>query len=232
MDKGIRKALWMLRRMELFRGDPDASLQRLAEVAEIVPRQRNTVLFLPGDANAEVWFLSGGRVVCSRVNREGRSVTAALHEPGALVGGEGIVLDGCREEQAEVVSPSILLRLPHSVVRAEVAASATWATRLALTLARERRELSERLDRLAHADLVTRVAGELYTFAVRHGKETAEGVELAPAPKQRELASYTGAARESVSWALGKLRDRGIVAGSRRRVLVPDMSVLRNVARG
>lgn len=231
MDKASSsvQTLWLLRRLELFRGDTDEELQPLTASAAILTVRRRTPLFLPGDTNADVWFLSGGRVQCCRVNHEGHAVTTSSYDPGSLIGAEALLVDGPREEQAEVVSATaILLKLPHALVLDAIGGSAARATRLARMLTRERRELSWRLERVLHENVTTRVAGELYALACRYGTETPEGVGIRNLP-QGELAARLGTTRESVGVAIRTLREQGLLRGSGRRLLVPSMAKLRVV---
>jgi CRP-like cAMP-binding protein len=72
-----------------------------------------------------------------------------------------------------------------------------------------------------------RLAAVLVDLAVRHGRETVDGVEIAIALSQDEIAGMIGASRDSVIRALASMRARGLVETGRRSITVRDLDALR-----
>ena len=75
-----------------------------------------------------------------------------------------------------------------------------------------------------------RLAATLVDLAVRHGRTTAQGIEIAIALSQDEMAGMIGASRDSVSRALTSMRSRGLVETGRRLITVRDLKGLRAAA--
>ena len=75
-----------------------------------------------------------------------------------------------------------------------------------------------------------RLAALLVDLADRHGRETADGIEIAIALSQDEISSMIGASRDSVSRALTSLRSRGLLVTGRRSVTLRDLDALRAYA--
>jgi CRP-like cAMP-binding protein len=75
-----------------------------------------------------------------------------------------------------------------------------------------------------------RLAALLVDLAVRHGRESVDGVEIAIALSQDEIAGLIGASRDSVIRALASMRSRGLVETGRRSITVRDLDALRSDA--
>jgi CRP-like cAMP-binding protein len=71
-----------------------------------------------------------------------------------------------------------------------------------------------------------RLASLLVDLAVRHGRDTADGVEIAIALSQDEISGMIGASRDSVIRALASMRSRGLVVTGRRSMTVRDVDAL------
>ena len=76
-------------------------------------------------------------------------------------------------------------------------------------------------------DIPARVARRLVELAERFGEPDGQGVRIAVALSQDELAGWVGASREAVAKALRVLRDRGYVTTGRRTMTVLDLDGLR-----
>ena len=81
-------------------------------------------------------------------------------------------------------------------------------------------------------DIPGRVARRLVELAERFGEPDGQGVRIAVALSQDELAGWVGASREAVAKALRVLRDRGFVTTGRRTMTVLDLDGLRRRAGG
>ncbi len=90
--------------------------------------------------------------------------------------------------------------------------------------------LEERRVEFAYVSTGQRLAALLVDLAVRHGRETPDGVEIAIALSQDEISGMIGASRDSVTRALTSMRARGLVATGRRSMTVRDFEALRAYA--
>jgi CRP-like cAMP-binding protein len=84
----------------------------------------------------------------------------------------------------------------------------------------------DRID-LATQDSVGRLAKRLLELASEHGVPVPEGIRIELSLTQDELASWTGATRETVSRALRLMRRLGWIASDQRAITVLDPTALR-----
>jgi CRP/FNR family cyclic AMP-dependent transcriptional regulator len=76
-----------------------------------------------------------------------------------------------------------------------------------------------------------RLAIVLLGLAARFGSETDDGVHIAVALSQEELASLAGASRATVTRALSNWRQRGIIRTGQRDITITGLDALRRIAR-
>jgi CRP-like cAMP-binding protein len=72
-----------------------------------------------------------------------------------------------------------------------------------------------------------RLAALLIDLAVRHGRNTPDGIEIGIALSQEEISGMIGASRDSVTRALTSMRAQGLVVTGRRSMTVRDLEALR-----
>ena len=85
---------------------------------------------------------------------------------------------------------------------------------------------------LATQDSVGRLAGRLVELSENHGAQTEQGVRIELSLSQDELASWTGATRETVSRALRLMRGLGWIATDNRAITILDAAALRERSGG
>jgi CRP/FNR family transcriptional regulator, cyclic AMP receptor protein len=191
---------------------------------------RGDVLFHEGDDAGAVLVLLDGHVKAAQVS-DGREVILAFPGPGELLGELSAVDGRPRSGTVRAVDDVQALVIPGSAFRGFL----ERRPRVALVLlravtARLRESDRQRVD-YAVNDVVVRVAGRLVELCDRYGAERDGRVDTGLAITQDELASWAGASREAVAKAMAILRTLGWVQTERRRIVVLDLSSLREYAR-
>lgn len=95
--------------------------------------------------------------------------------------------------------------------------------------AKLRAETRKRVETSA-LEVEQRLARRLVELEAMIGDPTAEGIAIIMS--QRDLAGYVNASRESVAKVFHSLREKGIVATKRQKVIITDLAALQEVARG
>lgn len=178
-----------------------------------------------GAAGDHVAVVLSGQVRLFALGAEGREVTLALRGPGELLG-EMAALGGQRRTATAVAVEDVEAGVMSAArFRGFLHDHPDAALVLIRTLVRRLTEADrDRID-LATQDSVGRVAKRLLELSVRQPQGNRAGVELAIT--QEELASWTGATRETVSRALRVMRELGWVATGNRTITVLDPEALR-----
>ncbi|MEZ6064575.1 MAG: Crp/Fnr family transcriptional regulator [Planctomycetaceae bacterium] len=218
--------LWYLKNSELFERLDEAVIARLEREARYRKIARGGVVYMPQEAADSVYLVLTGRVKLFHITPEGKQAVLALIDAGELFG-ELALLDGTpREEYAEAMESSSLLRLPREIVRDLMASQPDLALGVTRLVGLRRRRIERRLKSLLFRSNRDRLVGLLLELAEKYGKRRADGVELGVRLSHQDLASIIGSTRETVTVVLNELRNEGSLTIERRRVILKQVASL------
>ena len=181
------------------------------------------------DIHGPIGFVSAGRLAVVVDAEAGRTRTIALLQEGdamALTAGGWPGAPGARVRAATDAELLVLTEALDDVLCRD-AALAAWIIR-ALAFAVADRELSAAI--ALEPRLERRLVLKLRQLAERWGKVTPEGVRLDLRVTHQELGDMIGAARESITVALGRLQEQGEIIVRRRTVILRQMEDQAGVA--
>jgi CRP/FNR family cyclic AMP-dependent transcriptional regulator len=208
---------------QLGRQDADALLTRARR--RRVPRSQP--ILRAGAAGDDVVIVLAGRVKLVAYGIDQREVVLGLRGPGELIG-EMAALGGQRRTATAIALDDVEAGyLAAGELRAFLAEHPSVALVLIRMLVQRLSEADrDRID-LATQDSVGRVAKRLLELAGDHGTPDGAGTRIELSLTQDELASWTGATRETVSRALRLMRRLGWIATDHRSITVLDADALR-----
>jgi CRP-like cAMP-binding protein len=208
---------------QLGSADAEALLARVRR--ESVPKSRR--ILSEGAAGDEAVLVLTGRVKLVAFGAARREVVLAMRGPGELIG-EMAVFGGRRRTATAIAVDDVEIGyLPGDELRQFLAEHPGAALVLIRMLVRRLAEADrDRIDLATH-DSVGRVAKRLLELAADHGATVEHGRRIELSLSQDELASWTGATRETVSRALRLMRGLGWVSTENRAITVLDPQALR-----
>jgi CRP-like cAMP-binding protein len=162
---------------------------------------------------------------------QGEEVVFAIAGAGDLFGEMSAIREAARSATVSALTAVDAAVVPAPALRSFFSGhpDAVMAL-LELALTRLYTADMQRLEFVA-ADSLGRVASRLIELAERFGAVRDDGVIEVPMPfSQDELASWSGASRESTARALRSLRELGVIQTSRLRLTVLDLDRLRQHA--
>ena len=154
-----------------------------------------------------------------------------LYGPGDLFGGEAILGDRARSESVTALTSCRCLVTP--------AARFTELLARSPGIARAFRDVM--VQRLLAADQQVkarldppdaRLAGALTDLAYRFGAGAPDGTPIPVYLSQEELASWIGTSRATVARMLNQLRRDGVIHTGYRNIVITDLGLLAEIARG
>lgn len=202
-------------------------------VAAAGPARRfpaGTNLFLEGDPTDHVLVITAGWVRVAATHTDGRETLLALRGPGDIVGDAEAFTGEPRAASVTTLQEVDAVQLRSTDFRDLLAREPAVATALIRALYTRERE-SEQARRDSALDVGGRIARCLVRLAERYGQPGPDGVVLAVALTQQDIANHTAASLRAVARALATFRERGVIRTGRRRVVIERMEVLREWAR-
>lgn len=209
---------------QLGQADGDALLERVSHKA----MPRSAVIMHEGSAGENVALVLTGRVKLVARGLGDRSVVLAIRGPGELIG-EMAAVGSTRRIATAIAAENVELGvLSGEDFRGYLREHPDAALVLLRSVVGRMTEATQGLVELATQDSVGRVARRLTELGADHDGRSTAPYELELT--QDELASWTGATRETVSRALRLMRQLGWLATGHRTITVLDPAAVR--ARG
>ncbi|EXF23832.1 cyclic nucleotide-binding protein [Nesterenkonia sp. AN1] len=223
-----------LNEMDLF---ADLTPAEIEAMHMMVPERRfgpGDLIFSQSEPVSALFVLKSGRVRIFRVAEDGKALTLAILEPGAVFGEMLLVGQQMYENYAEAVEDSVICQLTVEDVERHLVADPRIALRIAKLLGDEVARLEERLTDLALRPLAARTAKTLLTLA-ESAPTNALSARLGHGSLIRitheQLAGLLGATREATSKTVSDFAGKGLIRQSRGRITVRDSQRLRSIAR-
>lgn len=177
-----------------------------------------------------LFILKTGRVRVFRVAEDGRALTMAILEPGAVFGEMLLLGQQMYDNHAEAIEHSTICQLTSEEVERYLIADPRIAVRISRILGAQVARLEDRLLDLALRPLSARAAKTVLALA-----EAAPQPRFGPAPPVRltheQLAGLLGATREATSKTMADFAAHGLIKQGRGRIVVKDAEALRVIAR-
>jgi CRP-like cAMP-binding protein len=187
-------------------------------------------LFHRGDDMGTVLVVRSGQAKITVLDHNGHEVILGFRGPGELLGELSSVDGRPRSATATALEPMVALGIPGDAFRSLLEHRPAIARSLLHILAVRLREADRQRLEFAAYDVPGRLARHLVELAERFGEPSDDGVEIALALSQTELASWSSCSREAVTKALATLRGLGWIETTRRHIVVRDLDALRRYA--
>ena len=217
---------WFLKSCSLFERLTQEQIARLEQRAVAKSFARGSLIYLPTDASDSVLLVTQGRVKLYHITGDGKQAVLTFIDPGELFGEVSLVEGGEREEFAEAIEKTTLIRLPGDVVRELMDEHPSVAVGVTKLIGLRRRRIERRLKSLLFRSNRERLTHLLLELADKYGRRTSEGVELGIKLSHQDLASIIGSTRETVTVVLGELQSEGSVIVKRRQIVLVRLEEL------
>jgi CRP-like cAMP-binding protein len=185
------------------------------------------VVFHHGDVGETAHLVLQGRLKIVLPSHRGREASLAIIGPGDLFG-ELALLDGePRSATVVALEPVKTAALHRADFLGLLRGSPAAREALQATLAGIVRECSERRMDLMVLDQAGHLAKKLIELALAHGRPVnGQEIEITVPLTQVDLAAMIGATRTRVNRLLEAYAAQGLIAWSRRRMVVRDLQAL------
>jgi CRP-like cAMP-binding protein len=216
----------IVRRVPLFAGLPPGMLERLLEPARVENLARGTLLFAQETPATHFYVILVGWVKVYRATADGGENVVHVFTRGDSFAEAAIFAGGRYPVSASTASATRLLSIPAGPFLRLLEQEPAVARNMLAAMSQHLRQLVGRLEQLQSHSAPARLAGFLLSLT----DEDEGAAELRLPIDKGLLAARLGMQPETLSRALGRMRDVGIeVRGEHIRV--PDVARLRELAR-
>jgi len=190
-----------------------------------VPRdfERDTIIFLEGHPSTGMYINEAGRVRIYKMNSEGEEKTIHIVGKGGTFNDIAAFDGGPNPAYAAALSDVRLWVIPTGVLEQAMDVDPMLARRIIKALSQRVRTLVDQIADLTLYSVVVRLARFLI-------QQTENPALDGPGITRALIANYLATTPESVSRALGTLKDAGAIDFDRQNVDILDRSLLHTIA--
>ncbi|MEF3274893.1 MAG: Crp/Fnr family transcriptional regulator [Chloroflexus sp.] len=180
------------------------------------------------ETGRHVFFLQQGRVRIYKLSPEGRALTLLVLNPPSLFGEMALIGAGVHDTCAEAMTDCIAARIDREALRAFLSRQPKAAIELMELMGARLRLMEQRLADIAFKSVPQRLAALLLDLAGDPTDETAPATLVRYTHQQ--LAEMIGAYRETVTKALGDMREANLIRIADDAIILVDPVQLRRLA--
>jgi len=202
-----------------------AELQRVVEVARERAYPKNSVILFEDDPGDALYVVAEGQVKVVLIGEDGREVILSVMGSGEFFGEMALIDDEPRSAHVIAMEDSSLVVLRREDFQPILAQTPAIALALLKELSRRLRRVDEKVGSLVLLDVNGRVAQLLLELA-----DEAGGERITRHLTHHTIAQMIGSSRETVSRTMRDLVDKGLIAVSRKDILIRDRAALESAA--
>lgn len=217
-----------LRETLLFADMNTADLRTIAQ--DIIPRtfEQGDTIFYEGDPGQSLYLIQSGQVRIFVSGLDGSETSVILFGRPGEIFGELAVVDGLpRSATAVALGRTILYIMSRENFRKHTLTYPQLALNFMKVLSSRVRSSTQQMDSLASLSIGQRLARKLLQLAQDYGQVEANGVRITLRLNQSDLASLTGATRESINKALRDFRQKGWLHMEQGGITILDAEALK-----
>lgn len=220
-----------LRATRLWRAADDAAIAALAASARVEDAPRGRILASEGDTPDRLGVVVTGRVKVYHLGADGRELTFETMGAGEPVAAVAALAGSRYPATIEAATDATIAWLPREAVFQLIESQPALARTIISDLAGRVVNLTAVATSLS-LDVPARLAGYLFQRALAVGHTTPEGLVVDLGMSKGDLASSLGTVPETLSRALARLRDDGVLEVRTRDVVVKDVGALARLGSG
>lgn len=220
-------ALMFLQRVSIFSGVNNDSLARIASITGEKSFSKKSIIFHEGDSGDTLYILKTGRVKISKITEDGREKTLTIMQPGNFFGEMAIFDNLPRSATAEVIDDGATV---YTVAKRDferiILEHPSIALQIMRDLTRRIRQVNQQVEDLAFKDVHERVASTLSQLSESEGKAIGSKVLINLKMTHQDLANMVGSSRETVTRALNRLQDEGVISIAHQQITINEPKAL------
>ena len=205
---------------------------READAATVYRRyDRGEVIYREGEPDGAVYVVADGVAKLAKSYSDGKVATLRLLGPRDVLGNLALCGEAPQHARAEAFTACEVIKVPKVFLERAVKKSPEVTFELFRLLGRELVLREEWANCLLPYKAEARLANLLPVLGRKFGEETPVGLVIGLRLTHDELSEMIASTRESVTNALKRLRESGVLATKRGRIVILEPNGLAEVAR-
>lgn len=222
--------LQILRKSLLFSGLDEENLKEVAIISTKRGFARGESLFAEGEQATGFYLLATGSIKLCKFSQDGKEKVLHFVHPAETFAEAALFGEGGYPAEARALEKGEALFFPREAFMGLLERNPRFALNLIVSLSLLLRRFARQIEELSFAEVPARLAAYLVELAGKKSTTFQGKTYLDLDTKKGELASRLGTVSETLSRALKKLKEEGVIDVEGSRVIVYDMERLKRTA--
>lgn len=199
----------------------------LAGMMKTEVRSRYSMVYMPGDASNEIYFLAKGTIKIGTHSSDGKEVIKSLIHPLAMFGELGIIGEEERQDYAQVLRDEVILfSLKNDDFRQMMRKNFDLCSQVMSSFGQRLMRAENKLESLIFKDARTRIIDFIKDSVSDRGRRVGFEMLLKHSLTHQDIANITCTSRQTVTLVLNDLKKSDLIYFNRGKILVRDMAKL------
>jgi CRP/FNR family transcriptional regulator len=220
----------ILKKSLLFSGLNEEHLSEVAHIATKRTYVKGEVLFTEGEPASGFFLLATGSVKLSKISSDGKEKVLHFAYAGETFAEAAFFGDGRYPAEARALEKVEALYFPRDSFMGLLERNPRFSLNLIVTLSLSVRRFARQIEELTFAEVPSRLAAYLVELAEKKSTTFQGKTYLDLEIRKGELASHLSTVSETLSRALKKLKDEGVIDVKGSRVVIQNMPRLKEIA--
>jgi CRP/FNR family transcriptional regulator len=216
----------ILKKSLLFSGLDEENLLEVAMIATKRSFQKGETLFSEGEPATGFYLLAAGAIKLCKVSPDGKEKVLHFVHPAETFAEAALFGDGKYPAEARALEKGETLFFPKDAFMGLLERNPRFSLNLIISLSLLLRRFARQIEELTFSEVPARLAAYLTELAAKKSTVFQGKTYLDLDIKKGELASRLGTVSETLSRALKKLKEEGIIEVEGSRVIIYDMERL------
>jgi len=218
----------LLSRVSIFSVLANEELDVVAAKCQWSDYSKDQMVLDEDDSSTDIFFVIDGSVSAKGYSLNGKEVTYTFIRNGEMFGEFAAIDNQARSASIHALENAVIARMSSGDFKSVLHTYPSVGVCFAEHLVQKLRYLTQRIFEFSTMSVSYRLQAELLRYCLDSGIE-GNTARIEPAPTHYEIAARISTHREAVSRQLSMLEASGIVAASRKSIIVLDVSRLRNI---
>jgi CRP/FNR family transcriptional regulator, dissimilatory nitrate respiration regulator len=220
----------LLERCPMFAKLASDDHQRIADVSEVRVFKRNEVIFQEGDPARSFYIVLDGDVKVFKSSQQGKEQTLHRMTPFNTFAEAAVFLQGGYPASAIALHETRLLEIPRDKFLDLIRSDPEMSLRVLASMSVWLHRMVNLVEDLSFSEVPVRIARHLIRLAADGNVEMEDGVTVTLPTTKTEFAKLVGTAQETLSRALSKIGDEGVISIKGRNITIKNAALLKEMA--
>lgn len=223
---------YILKGSPLFSGLDEREIAELETISTSKKYPKGSVIFSEDEEAKGFFVVISGRVKVYKLSPEGKEQILHIISPGQAFAEAALFDDSTYPAFAESLAETRVLYFPRESFISLIRKNPQISLNMIGSLSHWLRKFVSLVEELSLKDVSARLSKYLLDLTAQSGRSSERGIEIELEINKGQLASQLGTISETLSRALKKLRDMGVIEVKGKRITILQRETLEDISSG